>query len=195
MNTFRHTSSVIINDETAYEQGRQRAIKANARRGREARWLAEDATREVLVAQLARAAYDARPGSFLAKMGESLEEWGTLTAGQEAAIRKIFAQDAERAEVRKAERAEAAAKSEWVGTVGERREFALTVTFATAIETQFGTLHILGLKDEAGNIVIYKGSAPFADKGQTVTVKATIKEHGVRDGAKQTIIARPKVAA
>lgn len=30
-------------------------------------------------------------------------------------------------------------------------------------------------------------------KGQRVTLKATVKEHGERDGVKQTIISRPKV--
>jgi hypothetical protein len=30
-------------------------------------------------------------------------------------------------------------------------------------------------------------------KGDTLTISATIKEHGVRDGVKQTVIQRPKV--
>ena len=33
----------------------------------------------------------------------------------------------------------------------------------------------------------------FPCKGETATIKATIKDHGVRNGVKQTLIQRPKV--
>jgi hypothetical protein len=43
-------------------------------------------------------------------------------------------------------------------------------------------------------VVIYKGkSFDFPTKGNTATVTATVKEHGVRDGVKQTVIQRPKL--
>ena len=45
-------------------------------------------------------------------------------------------------------------------------------------------------RDQDGNTVIYKGKE-IAKKGQTVTLKATVKDHGERDGEKQTVIARP----
>ena len=35
------------------------------------------------------------------------------------------------------------------------------------------------------------GGSPLAEKGESVVVKATVKEHGERDGVKQTIIQRP----
>ena len=48
--------------------------------------------------------------------------------------------------------------------------------------------------DADGNVVVYKGSTTVGEKGETVTLKATIKDHGEREGVNQTIIARPKVA-
>ena len=50
-------------------------------------------------------------------------------------------------------------------------------------------------EDAAHNVVIYKGDAKcFPNIDETGTVIATVKEHGVREGVKQTIINRPKKA-
>jgi hypothetical protein len=174
-----------IRDEAAYEAGRNRAIRANARKGKRDRWLAEDATREAVITFLD---IRGRDGGFLAKMFEGLEEWGTLTAGQEAAVRKIMAQDAEK----KAKWAERDAKSGHVGTVGERREFTATVTFVTSFDSQYGIVTITGLRDADDNVLIHKGTG-WAEKGDTVTFTATVKDHGERNGVKQTIVTRPKV--
>jgi hypothetical protein len=43
--------------------------------------------------------------------------------------------------------------------------------------------------------VIYKGNSSAVwelAEGEVVTLKASIKEHGVRNGVKQTLIQRPK---
>jgi hypothetical protein len=44
--------------------------------------------------------------------------------------------------------------------------------------------------DVNGNDVVYFGK--LGEKGDHVAVKATIKDHSVRDGRKQTIISRPR---
>ena len=44
------------------------------------------------------------------------------------------------------------------------------------------------MEDADKNVVIYKGTKLYEG---IVTVKATIKEHGEREGVKQTKIARP----
>mgnify|MGYP000270542888 CR=1 FL=1 len=44
------------------------------------------------------------------------------------------------------------------------------------------------MEDIDGNVVIYKGTKLYEG---FVIIKATIKEHGERDGVKQTKIARP----
>ncbi len=93
-----------------------------------------------------------------------------------------------------ARQAERVATSLHIGKVGERVELTLTVKFANSYESNFGQFWIVGLEDASANTVIYKGNSPFSTtKGETVKVKATVKEHGEREGVKQTIIARAKV--
>lgn len=84
-----------------------------------------------------------------------------------------------------------------VGALGERLvlsgviksviEFQRTVRFSYY---DSGAGYVTKL-DVDGNDVVYFGH--LGDKGTAVKVKATIKDHTIRDGRKQTIIARPKV--
>jgi hypothetical protein len=50
------------------------------------------------------------------------------------------------------------------------------------------------MHDVDGNVVVYKGSNLLGEKGNAVSVKATIKDHDSRDGVKQTKISRPVAA-
>ena len=75
--------------------------------------------------------------------------------------------------------------------MGERRNFELTLNWVKYFEGAFGATYIHGLKDADGNVVIYKGSKCLGEKGATVKVKATIKDHSEREGVKQTLISRP----
>ncbi|CAB4164966.1 hypothetical protein UFOVP833_11 [uncultured Caudovirales phage] len=90
------------------------------------------------------------------------------------------------------------ANARHVGTVGERREFDLTIRHVHSYETAYNgctrTVSISIMEDTAGNVVVYKGSF-LADKGETLKMVASVKEHGHRDGVAQTIIQRPKLAA
>jgi hypothetical protein len=70
----------------------------------------------------------------------------------------------------------------------------LKVVHIIDIESNFGTIYINICEDADKNIIIYKGQAKgFPDKGETATIIATVKDHGVRDGVKQTVIQRPKL--
>lgn len=191
MNGARGTN--FIHDESAYEEGKRRAIMRNAAKGRSQRWHAEDSTRRELVTWLETNCGDHVTGGFLFNMLAAIQEYGSLTPAQEAATRKVMADRIAKAETRKAERAAIASKSVHIGAVGERREFDLTLNFVASFESQFGMLHIHGFTDSDGNIVIYKGSVLQGSKGERFTIKATIKEHGERDGAKQTVISRLKI--
>ena len=91
-----------------------------------------------------------------------------------------------------AERAADAAQSGWIGTVGERIQFTATVVFVTGYDSAFGRVTVTGMKDDAGNVIIQKGKG-IAEKGERVTIKATVKDQIVREGVKQTIITRPTV--
>ena len=130
-------------------------------------------------------------GQFYAKMGASLNEWGRLSPGQERAVLAMIEKAQNRIAEREAAKAKEQATCEHVGTVGERITLEGTITFSTSYDTAYGTTYVTGIKDAAGNIYIQKG-VPLGQRGDNVWIKATVKEHAVRDGVKQTIISRPK---
>jgi hypothetical protein len=61
-----------------------------------------------------------------------------------------------------------------------------------SFEGVYGVSHINICRDEAGNVIVYKGSHGL-EKGWRYVIKATVKAHDEREGVKQTIIARPKI--
>lgn len=82
-----------------------------------------------------------------------------------------------------------------VGTVGKRETFAgLTCKKVITFDSIYGTTHIHIFADSDGNELVWKTGRGEINEGETVTLKATVKEHGERNGAKQTIITRAKVA-
>lgn len=112
------------------------------------------------------------------------------------------------------------AKSQHVGTPGERVDITVRVVFRSKYEVPayvgYGTqtMHIYGLKDSAGNLFIWKTSGSLAiekkvpvskgasswrymyetaEEGDTVRIKGTIKEHGEYKGEKQTVLTRVKM--
>ena len=127
---------------------------------------------------------------FLNSMREAIVNYGGLTDGQAAAVRKIMSSNAERTAKWDANRAVEAAASNWVGNVGERISFEVTVQHVVDLEGIYGVTYINICKDADKNVVIYKGSNHWG-KGNTVICQAKIKEHGKREGVKQTIIQRP----
>lgn len=212
-----------VDNGQAYIKAAHGHIKANAMKGRHKRWLASSPTaqmvndfltysgefaskREWIEADGAWKFIAVNPviaaaqGDFFDKMQRALGEWGSLSLGQEAAVVNMIERARERIVLRAEKRAAEAASAQWVGEEGERRDFTLTVRAYTAIETAFGMLRIYVMTDEAGNVLVYKGSSLLKNadghnrvsKGDMITMKATIKAHGVRDGVKQTILARPK---
>lgn len=124
-------------------------------------------------------------------------KYGSMSDKQEKFLAGLLDSIARRDEVRAlwaARLAERVATSTHIGKVGDRVELTVTVKFANSYDSNFGQFWIVGLEDASANTVIYKGNSPFSTtKGETVKLKATIKEHGERDGVKQTIIARAKV--
>jgi hypothetical protein len=123
--------------------------------------------------------------SFLRSMAQSLAQWGNLTARQKESVESCFAV-IDRKEAMKA-------NSQHIGAVGDKVIMTITVAHTVVITSMYGNTYLSICTDEHGNSVIYKGNATFPDTKETATIKATIKEHGVRDGVKQTIIQRPKI--
>lgn len=183
------TTYTIIEDEQAYNAAISRRIKANALKGRAKRWLEADPSRAELAAQVRERGYDSG-SKFWNDMAAQLDEWGSLSERQEAACRRIIDEDATRKAERIAAKRAADAGSVHVGTVGARSVFTLTVAAVVELIGNYGLSFINITKDEAGNVIIYKGSNAWT-KGETITVKATIKAHTERDGVKQTMISRP----
>ena len=201
-----------IEHEAAYEAAIDRNIRINGNKTRAAKWLATpegarandflfemgefeptyradghfDALHPVVKASL---------GDFYGKMRSSVNEWGGLTEGQTKAVLGMIARGearvAERAKAREDARQADADKSGWIGTVGERRDFSLVIRMVVEIEGQYGYSYLHVLHDAAGNVVVYKGTKVLGERGMRVVVKATVKEHDVRDGVKQTKIGRP----
>ena len=113
------------------------------------------------------------------------------------------------------------AKSEYIGKAGDKIDMVVTVAFESSYEIPsfrgYGMteVSVYGLKDEEGNLMVWKTSTgflmiekkicnpndpteyryenEFAHKGDKIRIKATIKEHTEYKEQKQTILTRVKV--
>ena len=97
--------------------------------------------------------------------------------------------------LRQIERLRANAASGYVGEIGDRIEFDVTLVFVMGFDGFYGTTWINVMRDADGNVIAYKGSACLGQKGDTFKVKGTVKDHALYKGTKQTVINRPKVVA
>jgi len=138
---------------------------------------------------------------FLGSLASAYDKYGKLTEGQVNAVRKSIIKREERRAEWADKKAAIDAKREHIGTVGEKMTLDLTISHVVVLEGMFGTSYIYIMEDANQNTVIYKGTSKavgwtldgaFRVKGDTLTITATIKDHGVREGVKQTIIERPK---
>jgi hypothetical protein len=130
------------------------------------------------------------PRNFFDKIHLSVLEWGAPTQGQADAVRRIMDQEA----VKKSEWAARDALSKHIGNVGDKIEIEAVVTFQTSFSNQWGLTTITGFRS-GDNVIIHKGTNPLhreISKGDRVVLKATVKEHGERNGVKQTTVTRPK---
>ena len=136
-----------------------------------------------------------RDGGIVAEMVGKLVQYGSLSEKQQAFLAALMHRIANRDQII-ADRKAADAGSAHVGTVGERRDWTLTLQGRFEYETDYGVTYGHVYKDADGNVVIYKGSNRLdGERGDTVTLKATVKAHADREGVQQTMISRPKVAA
>ena len=86
--------------------------------------------------------------------------------------------------------------SEYIGKVGERREFVCKLVGSFSYETHYSfygeTCFIYKFVDENGDIVVWNTSAWLDTEKKDFRFKATIKEHSEYKGEKQTVVSRPK---
>lgn len=87
------------------------------------------------------------------------------------------------------------ATSEFVGTIGERREFTgeIVTAFRKVDEYAGQDFYITKVRCN-GNLITYIGNE-IGQRGAVITFKATIKAHDVYQGVKSTKVNRPKVTA
>jgi len=151
---------------------------------------------------------------FALSLYRAWDMYGKLTEGQYNAVCKIIdkqkARQAEWDAKREADKNAKNATLEHVGVVGERMQFELKVVAVIEFDRpkfhyyDSGVGYITIMEDDAGNKVVYMNHLSektqdehgyddwvTAEKGDTVLFMAKVKEHGVRDGAKQTIVQRP----
>lgn len=91
----------------------------------------------------------------------------------------------------RAERAAQDAKSNHIGTVGERREFDGEITGTFFKDSYEGGYHINWIRI-GDDIVVYNGKL-LGDRGDQIRFKATIKRHQEYNGVKSTAVNRPKL--
>lgn len=201
--------SFVLN-QSAYDNAIARNIRFNAQKTRRNEWMkleGGERARDFLfgIGEF-EATYHEETGNFLEvhpvvkascnndfyfSMRDSANQYGGLTGKQNAAVLGVLARAEAKVAGFAAKRAAEAATSQWIGTVGKREMFTVTIRHIVEMDGIYGRSYIHIMNDAQGNVVIYKGTKLLGDRGETLTVKATCKEHGEREGVKQTKIARP----
>jgi hypothetical protein len=176
----------VIHDEVAYAKATKAHIIANAKKT----WNKNPENAE-LVEWLMGEAWNAPVGSFIKKMADNYDDWGSLTPKMVAVLKKIKAEKAEKKAANEAKWAAEKALSNWIGEVGKKVEIEAKVIWKVEYETMYGMMTVTGLK--AGNdIIVHKGKNVWPDKGEMVKAVVKVKEHKDYKGTKETIVWYPK---
>ena len=104
------------------------------------------------------------------------------------------AREREEAEKQAQREAEERAKSQYIGTIGDKIEIKATYLYTAWFEGFYGTTYIHNFK-AGDNAIIWKTSNGLmeVDENSEVTLKGTIKEHSEYNGQKQTVLTRCKI--
>ena len=86
----------------------------------------------------------------------------------------------------------AAQSSEHIGAEGEPVELDVVVIFTKCFETYYGLSCVTKMRTDDGNMATYFGMSIDAQRGDRLTLRATVKEHSLYEGIKETIINRPR---
>lgn len=172
---------------------KQRSAKRKALwEERQAKWAAEAAAKRVefvkanpgLVERL-KAKADTGSYFFQSLLG-NVERYGSLTERQLAAALKSLAEDDKRAALETG--------SSYVGTVGKPITGDWEVLRVASWQGQYYPFPVtyLNVMTDGANLFVYKGSYNCGPKGSKVHGTFTVKEHSEYNGAKQTVLARPR---
>lgn len=132
--------------------------------------------------------------NFVGSLACAYDNYGKLSEKQVLAVRKCIADRIARKAEWANKQALINAQKQHIGTIGEKITVTITCVHIAVINGVYGNNYIHICEDADKNIIIYKGnSLDFPTKGNTATIRATVKDHGVRNGVKQTVIQRPKL--
>lgn len=197
---MRHT---VIENEAAYDAAIKRNIIANAQKTWRANTPRAGEIESAIEAGRSYTDYGTLTyaDNFLGSIARAFDTYGKLTPAQCAAVLKGIDTRAQRRAEWNDQRAALDARRRHLGEIGGK--ITTTVTLRKVIEFQgmsfgyydSGLTYLFILEDIDQNVLIYKGRAAVfngMNEGETVTITATVKEHGTRDGTKQTVIQRPK---
>lgn len=96
----------------------------------------------------------------------------------------------------RADRAAQDARSTFLGEVGQRLDLPVTLTVAVLLNREniaFEAPRYLNKLHAGDDVIIYFGKK-LGEPGDELAMRATVKAHSERDGVKQTVVSRPKVA-
>jgi hypothetical protein len=86
--------------------------------------------------------------------------------------------------------------SSFVGEIGKRVELTVRCVGVQKISEggygTFGPRYLLRMRDESGNVLTQWTGCPNLGVGDTVQIRATVKEHSEYRGEKQTVVQRVK---
>lgn len=132
---------------------------------------------------------------FVAQMRKTLDDFGGLTPAQHSALVRAFdrARDIVASQTLDATMKAEEVQGEYVGEVGQRLQLTFWVRKQSTFENPegYGPSHLHICEDLQGRSIVYKGVKCWSE-GAHITVRATVKEHRIRKGRAQTVIARPK---
>lgn len=80
--------------------------------------------------------------------------------------------------------------SQFRGTIGARLDLTLKCTYAKSQEGNFGSQTFHMFEDEDGNVFTWNTSAKTLEVGKIYKCRATIKDHKIFRGQKQTVLTR-----
>jgi len=85
-------------------------------------------------------------------------------------------------------------QSQYIGNIGDAVTLTVTIEQVIVLFSElYGNNYLNICRDKNNNVVVYKGKTDIGDPGETITIKASVKEHQLYDGVQQTVIQRPKL--
>jgi hypothetical protein len=171
----------------------QRSAKRKALwEAKQVQWAAEAAAKKLAFDAENPGLYDAMKamkGDFFASLVKGVDKYGALTERQLEVVKRILAENQQKAEL--------VASSQFVGKAKEKVSGQFQIMLVKSWQANFypypmSYFHVLAM---GGNVFTYKGSTWLGNSGETVNATFSIKGHTIYEGTQQTELARPKDVA